>query len=130
MGRNRLSDFHPENEKKVKFNPIANAPHSEFLHFHDLKPLVSSSTLNFEKRVACFTRVKKICQYVFKNDEELTEFLKLNEQTPVKIDCWNQHVLSFYGKLIDDVNIKPLEIFEITEEFLIARRNEIMVSTS
>jgi hypothetical protein len=130
MGREKILENQTRNIPFSKSQFVKNEESPNSIHVGEITPDIQFSEYHFavtyERQVANYTRIRKICQYIYKNDNEIFELLELNEQIPNNFKDWHKHVLQFYFNLLERVDISRLIIFEITKDFIVSCKDEMI----
>ena len=122
MGNDKFSSGRIKSTNQLKNDFAKNFKHPILYRTGSL--IVQSNTefyprvFNLDKHFANFTRIRKVCQYVFKEDIDVIKLLRLDEPSPDEFDLWHDQVMEFYQLLLTKVDTDSLEIFEITRTYI------------
>ena len=130
MGREKMLENQTRNIQFSVPKFVKNKKKPNPIHTGEIMLGVQSSKYHFaityESQVVNYTRIRKICQYVYKNDNEVFELLALHVQAPDNFENWHKHVLMFYFNLLEKVDISRLAVFEITKDFISSCKDEMI----
>jgi hypothetical protein len=130
MGKEKQLKDQTRNIQFSKYQFVKNDKHLNPIQASTVESGVQSVNYHFvvtyEKQVVNYTRVRKICLYVYKNDKATSNLLKLHDVIPNNFKDWHKHVFDFYSNLLEKADTSQLAVFEITEDFITSCKDEMI----